>query len=88
MLVDAFHYSLLKHVKPFVSVTAKAQFRSCIEEDGIDEALSYAFATGNIPTEDVRTILCYGVCDFDTEEDNYSEPNAQRLEELLDAFGL
>lgn len=87
MMTDAFHYALTK-LRPFTSTSAKNQFLSVLDDEGVDEALSFALASGNVPTEDVRTILCYGAFDYDTEDDNYSELSTERLDEILDALGL
>lgn len=62
MMTDAFHYALTK-LRPFTSTSAKNQFLSVLDDEGVDEALSFALASGNVPTDDVRTILCYGAFD-------------------------
>lgn len=87
MMTDAFHYALTK-LRPFTSTSAKNQFLSVLDDEGVDEALSFALASGNVPTDDVRTILRYGAFDYDTEDDNYSELSTERLDEILGALGL
>ena len=70
------------------ATSATDKFLSVLDDEGVDEALSFALASGNVPTDDVRTILCYGAFDYDTEEENYSELSSKRLDEILGALGL
>jgi hypothetical protein len=70
------------------ATSATDKFLSVLDDEGVDEALSFALASGNVPTEDVRTILRYGAFDYDTKDDNYSELSTERLDEILDALGL
>lgn len=64
---------------------AVAEGREIYENDSFTEFLSFCKDNGCFPTEDIFTIIRYGVNLYE-EEQNYFEEDTERKIQLLDVF--
>ena len=55
-------------------------------DDSFTEFLNFCKEKGCFPTEDVFTVVRYGVCDYEDGDSNYSEENCERRNQLLNVL--